>query len=321
MPGILVIPEIQDNDFRKVSLEVASQAIECGEKLNLPVAAFVMGDSVKDLAPRLAKYGISKIFIAEHANFATNYLGLAVSLIVEKIQSFQATHIFFGATVLGKAISAMVAAKLQTSVLTDCTSWKIDQGKLTLQRPIYAGKAIATIIPQTSPIIISLRPNVFAIAEKTVAPNIEDVIISSQSLIAPSAKIVHIKRPEQKKIELTEASIIVAGGRGMKGAEHFHLVEKLAEALGGAFGASRAIVDAGWRPHEEQVGQTGKTVSPQLYIACGISGAIQHVAGMRTSKVIVAINKDPEAAIFQIADYGIVGDTLEVLPKMIEEAK
>lgn len=213
----------------------------------------------------------------------------------------------------------MLAAKLSTSALNDCTGIQVEGGRWKVQRPICAGKALATIVP-TNPVILSLRPNVFPIVVAAVENKVEklDVALAENHL---ATKIVERKSSEGKAIDLTEASVIVAGGRGMKGPEYFRLIQDLAQVLGAAMGASRAVVDAGWRPHDEQVGQTGKTVSPQLYIACGISGAIQHLAGMRTSKVIVAINKDPEAPIFQIANYGIVGDVMEVVPKMIEEAK
>ncbi len=319
MSGILVLPELQDGVFRKVSFEIATQAIECAKVLGIPTTALVMGQNVQAIAGQLSGYGIARILLVEGEAFAKYDLMLCAKTALGAIQYTGADYVFCPASLLGKSLAAMIAAQLQTSALTDCVSWQVKDNKLVLVRPIYAGKVLAKIVPHSTPVVVSLRPNVFPSIQNPVQPSIEMFAIPNEK--TPFTKLVSIERSNSKKIELTEAGIIVAGGRGMKGPEHFHLVEELAEALNGAVGASRAIVDAGWRPHEEQVGQTGKTVSPQLYVACGISGAIQHVAGMRTAKVIVAVNKDKDAPIFQIADYGIVGDTLEVLPKMIEEAK
>lgn len=317
MPGILVIPEIYNGAFRKVSFEIASHAVAIGKQLNVPTSAVVLGHHVKDLAPQLSQYGISQITIAEHPDLSVHFITPAVNILVNFIQSFQPLAVVFPATIMGKTLSAMVATKLKKNSISDCISWKFEQNRHIFERPIYASKALLQIEPQSFPVIVSLRPNIFSAVESQVNPLISTMDVATINLAG--CKIVGQKRTEGKHIELTEATTIVAGGRGMKSAEHFHLIEKLAEILGGAVGASRAIVDSGWRPHEEQVGQTGKTVSPKLYIACGISGAIQHVAGMRTAKIIVAINKDSEAPIFQIADYGVIGDTLEVLPKIIQE--
>mgnify|MGYP000896888463 CR=1 FL=1 len=316
MGGILVITEIKDAQFRKASYEVASQAARCGKLLNLPVAALVMGESLPNI-DMLGKYGIEKALLVEDAKLAHAYLDSYVPVIEEAIQKTKAEYILFSATIQGKSLAGLIAAKLKTSALTDCTSMEVQDGKLKVQRPICAGKAIATILPSL-PAILSLRPNVFQAQESPVTCQAEKLEVS---LAEPKVKIVEMKAKETKTVDLTEASVIVSGGRGMKGPEYFHLVQDLACVLGAAVGASRAVVDAGWRPHDEQVGQTGKTVSPQLYIACGISGAIQHLAGMRTSKIIVAINKDPEAPIFQVSNYGIIGDALEIIPKMIEETK
>lgn len=320
MSGILIVPEIYDGVFRKVSFEIASQSVAIAKALQSTTTALVIGPEASTLAPQLCKYGVTKIIAAQHADLVTNSLIPTVHALVSFIQNAQPDTVVFPATITGKTISAMVAAKLQTSVVSDCTSWKIEQGRQIFQRPVYASKAIVTLEPLSVPIVVSLRPNVFSAVETPITPVIENVSIPFPSTTGCTHIVGH-QRSQQKKIELTEAACIVSGGRGMKGPENYPLIEKLAELLGGAVGASRAIVDAGWRPHEEQVGQTGKTVSPQLYIACGISGAIQHVAGMRTAKIIVAVNKDPEAPIFQIADYGLVGDVLEVLPKMIQEVQ
>lgn len=316
MAGILVITEIKDTQFRKASFEVASEAVRCGKLLNLPAIALVMGHSLPN-AEVLGKYGISKALLVENPQLANSYLESYCQIVEEAIKKTQAEYIFFSATAQGRALSGLIAGKLCTTALTDCTSLEVKDGKFKAQRPIYAGKAIVTILP-AKPSILSLRPNVFSITE---SPCPCEMVKMDVSLTEPKVKIVEVKAKENKTLDLTEASVVVSGGRGMKGPEYFHMIQDLAAILGAAVGASRAVVDAGWRPHDEQVGQTGKTVSPQLYIACGISGAIQHLAGMRTSKIIVAINKDPEAPIFQVANYGIIGDALEVIPKLIEETK
>ena len=193
-------------------------------------------------------------------------------------------------------------------------------GEITITRPMYSGKAIATVKISASQCVLSVPPNAFPPVEAGKAGTLEDVPVPAADGPARAAT-VEVKAPEKEVLDVAEASIVVAGGRGMKEEGDFKVIEDLAEALGGAVGASRAVVDNGWRSHSEQVGQTGKTVTPNLYFALGISGAIQHLAGMRSSKVIVAVNKDPEAPIFKVADYGIVGDVMEVAPRLTEEIK
>ena len=201
------------------------------------------------------------------------------------------------------------------SVATDCTSVTWDDADLKINRPMYAGKVRTTIKLHSEIKIITIRPNAVIAEEKPSTANVSEKTSGAADFKAIVQEII---KGAADKLDVTEADIVVSGGRGLKGPENFHLIEDLAKKLGAAQGASRAVVDAGWRPYEEQVGQTGKTVSPSLYIAVAISGAIQHLAGMSSSKYIVAINKDPEAPIFKIADYGIVGDAFEVVPKMIE---
>jgi electron transfer flavoprotein alpha subunit len=219
---------------------------------------------------------------------------------------------------MGKDLAPRLAVKLDAGCLMDCI--KVDSSNdLVATRPIYAGKALIDVKLNTDKKIICIRPNVFKTEsfDNSGEPEISIKEISSPNL---SSKVTEFKKAEGK-LDVAEADIIVSGGRGIKGPENYHLIEELADALGAAVGASRAVVDAGWRPHREQVGQTGKTVSPTLYVACGISGAIQHLAGMSSSKYIVAINKDKDAPIFNVADYGIAGDIFDVLPVLTEEIK
>ena len=220
-----------------------------------------------------------------------------------------------GATLMGKDLAPRLAAKLDAALATDCISVEVSGDDLKIVRPMYAGKVRATIQLKSDIKILTIRPNVYLAEESIVSP---EVNVHPGKPGELKSKVTDISTGSGSKLDVTEADIIVSGGRGLKGPENFHLITELAEKFGAAQGASRAVIDAGWRPYEEQVGQTGKTVSPSLYIAIGISGAIQHLAGMSSSKYIVAINKDPEAPIFKVADYGIVGDLFEVVPKMIE---
>ena len=221
------------------------------------------------------------------------------------------------ASSMGKDIAPRVASSLDAGLATDCTGVEVSEGKIIVTRPVYAGKALVKVRIDSDLQILAIRPNIFPQkTEGDKGPEVVDLQIVEKK--NPVSDVQHIKG---ERAELTEASIIVSGGRGVGGPDNFHVTEELADVLGAAVGASRAVVDAGWRPHSEQVGQTGKTVSPNLYIACGISGAIQHLAGMSSSKVIVAINKDPEAPIFKVATYGIVGDLFEVVPRMVEAIK
>jgi electron transfer flavoprotein alpha subunit len=219
---------------------------------------------------------------------------------------------------MGKDLAPRIAAKLDAGIAVDCIALNVEAGEIMATRPIYAGKALMDVKINSAKKVFALRPNVFSAG----TPLDQKAEVSVESVDAPNLNVKNVEiKKAAGKLDVAEADIIISGGRGMKGPEHFGMIEELADVLGAATGASRAVVDAGWRPHAEQVGQTGKTVSPTLYIALGISGAIQHLAGMRSSKYIVAVNKDKDAPIFQIADYGIVGDIFEVVPKLIEEVK
>ncbi|MDH3298755.1 MAG: electron transfer flavoprotein subunit alpha/FixB family protein, partial [Gemmatimonadota bacterium] len=228
--------------------------------------------------------------------------------------------VLFAATAQGKDLSARCAALLGRSLATDVTELEVEDGSIIVRRPVYAGKAYARLRLRTDPALVSLRPNVFPVRETPGLGVVEALELDPGT---PRTRVVGFERGEREQLDVAEASIVVTGGRGMQGPEHWALLEDLVDALGpgATLGASRAVVDAGWRPHGEQVGQTGKVVSPGLYFAIGISGAIQHLAGMRTANVIVAVNRDAEAPIFGVANYGLVGDIFDVLPRLAEEIR
>lgn len=269
----------------------------------------------------LRTYGVHEIVAIEHA-MLTRYSSQAVAeAIAQYVRSAAVGALFLGATAQGKELGPRVAVLLETAYLPDCVALSKEADKLIAVRPLFAGKIRATVEPLTERVVVSLRPNMFT-ARPAETPTEPTQTTFSPELSQEHCRVVvtDVVRNEGK-LDVLEADIVVSGGRGLKGPEHFALIEQLAAVLGGAVGASRAVVDAGWRPHSEQVGQTGKTVSPNLYLACGISGAVQHLAGMSSSKVIAAINKDKDAPIFKVADYGIVGDVFEVIPKLIEQVK
>jgi len=320
MSKILAFVESRENKIKNSGFETASTALKLANDIGADIEVLLIGNNVSSIAGELGEYGIKKVVVSEDAKLE-NYSTTAYSKILAETAKLRgADIIILSASAMGKDISPRVSAKLESGLVADCTEIKAEGGNITATRPVYAGKAFIDV-KVTSPVkIFTLRPNVFkAVKIDGVTAETEKVDISlSETDFAVQVKEVVVSN---EKLDVTEADVVVSGGRGLKGPENFYLVEDLAKVLGGAAGASRAIVDAGWRPHSDQVGQTGKTVSPSLYIAVGISGAIQHLAGMSSSKCIVAINKDKDAPIFQIADYGIVADALEIMPALTEEFK
>ena len=314
--GVFVITEQRDGEFRKVSFEAVSEGRRIADGLGTDVTAVVVGAGIEGLAGELQKYGSDKILVADDPALAEYTTDAYTNVITGLIQSVDPAVILIGASVQGKDLGARLAARLDAGLAMDCTVIKLDSGKLTCTRPMFGGKIFADVEIEGSPQLIAIRPNVMDIVETA-----KDCVVEKVDANVGDVKTTVVEKNMETgdKIELTEADIIVSGGRGTSG--DFAAIEQLAAAFGGAVGASRSAVDEGWRPHSDQVGQTGKVVSPVLYIACGISGAIQHLAGMSTSKFIVAINKDPEAPIFSKADLGIVGDLAEVVPAMAEEVK
>lgn len=323
MPGIFAFAESRDGELRKVAQEVVTAARKLADGAGSEVHAVVLGGSgLSAAAGELGKYGADKVFVGESAAFDKYSPEGFTTVIVNFIQEHGCDAALFPASALGKDLAPRVAARLGVDCVSDATGLDAEGGGIVATRPRYAGKVFAKLTVTAKPAVISVRPNSFQAAENPRAGAVEPLNVDLGSADF-GAVVKEIKAAAGEKLDVSEAPIVISGGRGLQDPANFKLLEELAEAFGGraAVGASRAVVDAGWRPHGDQVGQTGKTVAPTLYIAVGISGAIQHLAGMRTSRYIVAINKDPEAPIFKVADYGIVGDLFQILPRMTEEVK
>ena len=318
--NILVVAEQADGKIKSITQQLLGEAGRLAQQLGGQVEAVLMGHGVSDLAAQLGPFGARKVYVADDPSLARFDGSVFAPTLVELVRRLQPKMVFLGATPVGLALAPRLATHLQSALTSDVTAFALSDSSVRVTRPVYAGRAVAVYEPKTFPLIATLRQNAFAAASAGNGAQCE-VEALKLTPVQPRTKVVDTTKSESGKLELTEAPVVVSGGRGLQGPENFHLVEELAAALGGAAGATRAVVDAGWRPYAEQVGQTGKTVSPQLYIAAGVSGAMQHLVGMKTSKVIVAINKDPDAPIFKVADYGIVGDALTVLPILTREIK
>jgi len=316
--GVWIVAEIRDGAYRKVTFELASTARKLADQLGEEVGAVVCGSGVEGIAGELGKYGVDKVFVADNAALEPYTTDAHAAAVTKAVKENDPSILLIGASAQGKDLSASLVGTLATGMATDCTDVKIADGKLLAIRPMYAGKCFGEVVISGTPQMASLRPNVFPIVENAKAGAVTKF---DPGLGALKTKVLEVQKEAAGKIDVAEANIIVSGGRGMKGPENFTLLEDLAGVLGAAVGASRAAVDAGWRAQSDQVGQTGKVVSPNLYIACGISGAIQHLAGMSSSKFIVAINKDAEAPIFQKADYGVVDDLFKIVPELTKECK
>lgn len=313
---ILVVLEQRDNQLKKISFEAAKAGADLASKLGCTVEAVVVGGDVTDLS-NIGGFGVSKTTLLKNDELSQYSSSGYAKVIADFATEVGTDVVIIGNTAMGKDLAPKVSVKLNAGLAMDSIALEVADGNIVATRPIYAGKALIDVKVNSENKVFTIRPNVFNAGESDGNKAEVDTKEVEADL---STKVIEIKKSEGK-LDVAEASVIVSGGRGLKEAENFKLVEDLAEVLGAAVGASRAVVDAGWRPHAEQVGQTGKTVSPNLYFALGISGAIQHIAGMRSSKFIVAINKDADAPIFQIADYGITGDVFEVVPALIEELK
>lgn len=317
--GIWVFAEQREGQIKKVTFELLSEGRKVADQLGEELGAVLVGKDVAGLAEEFGKYGADKVYLVENDALENYTTDGYTNVVADLIKQYEPSAFLLGCTVTGRDLAAQVAQRLQTGLMTDCTGMEIADGQLVFTRPIYAGKALVkSACTEARPVMATIRPNTFAAEENAKSAEVVKADANTGDI---RQVIKDIVRQVSERPELTEADIIVSGGRGMKGPENFQILEELADVLGAAVGASRAAVDAGWVSHSIQVGQTGKTVSPVLYIACGISGAIQHLAGMSSAKCIVAINKDEEANIFKVADYGIVGDLFEVVPILKEELK
>ena len=316
MANILAYAETRDGALRAVARETVSAARSLADSLGGQVHAVVFGPSgVTAAAADLARFGADVILVAEDDGYGLYAPDAATRAVVARVEKGDYAAVLFPASAQGKDLAPRVAARLDLGLATEVTELAVEDGAPVAVRPCYAGKAYARVRFAERPALASVRPNVFDAVE---APAAGDIEVLSVPAGEDRTVVRSVEAGERGALDVSEANIVVSGGRGMQDPENWYLLEDLVAALGSesTLGASRAVVDAGWRPHSEQVGQTGKVVSPNLYFAVGISGAIQHLAGMRTARVIVAVNRDPQAPIFSVANYGIVGDALDVVPAL-----
>ena len=318
MGALVVLLERRASELKVASLQALSTARRLADPTGDSVVALAFGAGSASCAQVAGAHGADRLFAVEDPALDLYVPEVYAATLADLAKQCSADTILAAGTSLGRDVAARVCARLGTGLLSDVVELeRTAGGRLRGKRPVYSGKAYAwASVPDARPSMATLRPNVFP--SVTGGPREVEVVAFTPASVPQRARVVRLTTPAAQELDVAEASIVVSGGRGMKAPEHFSLIRDLAAALGGAVGASRAVVDAGWISHAHQVGQTGKVVSPSLYVACGISGAIQHLAGMSSSKVIVAINKDPEAPIFKVATYGIVGDVFEVLPKLTE---
>jgi len=315
---ILAVLEQREGLIKRSSFEAVNAAANLAKDLNTNAEAVVVGDTISNIN-EVSKYGIQEITHIKNSELS-NYSSSGYTDVISNFAKESGFEILIiSNTALGKDLAPHLSVKLDAGCIVDCVKLSVSGNEIVCTRPTYAGKALVDVKLLSDKKVITIRPNVFK-AQITENANPPNVVVKEVTSVNLKSKVTEFKKAGGK-LDVSEADIIVSGGRGIKGPENYHLIEELADALGAAVGASRAVVDAGWRPHNEQVGQTGKTVSPTLYVACGISGAIQHLAGMSSSKFIVAINKDKDAPIFSVADYGITGDLFEVLPALTNEIK
>ncbi len=317
MAKVFIIAEQRDGRLKKSTFELIGAASSAGHETH----AVLLGEGVSGLATELGHYGAKTVHVAEHSALKY-YTSEAYSQVIVPLVKSISPHIILGShSPTGRDLMPRIAAQLETGLASDCTQLRFEGNQIQVRRPVYAGKATVEVeFLGNGPKLATIRPNALGIPKPNTGLSATVVQISPH-LGTLRTRVLDVVKGSSGRPDVTEASIVVSGGRSLKSAENFKILEDLADVLGAAVGASRAAVDAGFRPHRDQVGQTGKVVSPSLYLACGISGAIQHLAGMRTSKVIVAINTDPEAPIFELADYGIVGDLFTLVPLLQEEFK
>jgi len=313
---VLVFAEQRDGQCRKSVFEALGLAAQLGDEVH----ALLVGDAVASQAAELGAHGAQTVHTVEDERLARYWNEGYAAALAATIDAVQPDLVLLIATVMGKDLLARVAARRNLAALTDCITLTENEGAFEAVKSMYGGKIFATIRAKRTPAIASLRPSAYPVPERQEAqPTVQALAVDLPA--EQRARVVEVRKKEEGQIDVQEAEVIVSGGRGIKDPKNFEMIAELAQVFGAAVGASRAAVDAGWIDHSHQVGQTGKTVSPKLYVAVGISGAIQHLAGMRTSQCVLAINKDPDAPIFSIADYGIVGDLFKVVPALVAEVK
>jgi len=320
MAKAIVFAEQRDGKIKKSCFEILSAVSKAGIETHAVLLGDGLGEGITDAAKELGNYGASKVHVAEDAGLKFYNPEAYSKIIFELVKTETPDFLLASHTPTGRDLMPHLSAKLGTGLASDCSWVSFEGGNIKAKRPVYAGKAIAEVEFLGSGLkCLTIRPN--ALGSPEAGTKTADVVNLSASLGDLKSKTTDIVKGSSARPDVTEAPIVVSGGRAMKNAENYKILEELADVLGAAVGASRAAVDAGYRPHRDQVGQTGKVVSPSLYMAFGISGAIQHLAGMRTSKFICAINTDPEAPIFQLADYGVVCDLFEIVPLLTQEFK
>jgi len=322
--GVWVFAEQREGQLNKVSLELLGKAQELGAALSQSVSAVLLGDGVEGLAETLIEFGAETVYLAEHKALKDFRTTAYTQALEELVKQFKPNILLMGATHLGRDLAPRLSRRVEVGLTADCTELSIDPGeKILLQtRPAFGGNVMATIANRYSrPQMATVRPGVMEAVRK---PGVKGKVVKHEASLSEKAigtKVLELVREEKKRANLPEAKVIVAGGRGVGDAAGFRILEELAAVLNGELAGTRVAVEEGWIPADRQVGQTGQSVRPELYVACGISGAIQHRAGMMNSRYIIAVNKDPRAVIFQVADWGIVGDLHEVVPEMIQQFK
>ena len=320
MKGILIYAEVESGRIHPVAFELLGKAREIGERIGGQVWSIILGHEIKDLASELIQYGADKVFVYDHPTLREFDVIRYKEILVDFVKKFNPEIFLIGATPLGRSLAPRVAASLRTGLTADCIDLRIDEnGDLIQIRPAFTGNILAHIKTKSRPIMATVRYRVMEIPEKDPSRSGEIVEMKVPEIGETGLKM--LEKVEERRVNLAEADIIVAGGRGLKSKDDLKMLEELASLLGGVVGVSRPLVDEGWISKDHQVGFSGNTVKPKLYIACGISGSPQHLAGMRDSEIIVAINVDPSAPIFRYADYGVVGDLYEVLPRLMKILK
>jgi electron transfer flavoprotein alpha subunit len=322
MANVLAFAESRGGELRKVAFEAVTAARKLADASGGgEVHVLLAGESgIGAKAEQLGKYGADVVYVAESADFAKFARESLAATLADRAKAGSYRAVVLGFSAQGRDLGPRVAARLDAPIASDVTDFTVSGDSITVKHPAYANKVTVSLTITGSPVVLSVRPSAFTAVEAPKTPRVETVQATPAS--GPTVTVTEVKEGAKGRPDLGEAPVIISGGRGLKAKENFKLVEDLADAFGNAaVGATRAVTDDGWRPHSDQIGQTGRQVSPQLYVAVGISGAIQHLAGMRSSRTIVAINKDKEAPIFKVADYGIVGDAAEIVPALTAAVK